>query len=506
MTTTPRTALPLLAAAQAQKHVTHNEALLQLDALLFARFLDRDLTAPPSSPADGDTYLIHTGATGDWTGKDGQIAFASDGAWRFYEPFTGLAAYVVDESVLLVFTGSAWADYASILNLQNVPLLGVNTTADSTNKFATKSSALLFDNIGNGIQAKLNKHASTDTASLLYQTNYSGRAELGLTGDDDLHVKVSPDGASWFEGLKVARATGLVTLIGDPTSALHCATKQYVDGLAKGFTTGSLLFAGATGAIAQDNAKLFWDDTNGRLGLGTATPDSVLTMNTTGAAGPAVLTGTGFHTIASQSAGGRLWLWDVAASNPGLRMRRTNGSFASPTAVLSGQNLALLGADGHDGTGFASSNTGGLNFFAAENFTTTAHGTYFTVQTTPAGSTAIAEAFRVWDDKRIQGGGAYVDLSYSYQQPITGFAIAAGNASGRLILDPAGTLASGTVTLPASPKDGQLFRLSTTQTITALTLSPATGQSVVGAPSTLGSNAFAEFTYRAANTSWYRTG
>ncbi|HJW41370.1 MAG TPA: DUF2793 domain-containing protein [Rhizomicrobium sp.] len=77
--TTPRSALPLLAAAQAQKHVTHNEALLQLDALLFARFLDRDLTAPPSSPADGDTYLVHAGASGDWTGKDGEIAFASDG-------------------------------------------------------------------------------------------------------------------------------------------------------------------------------------------------------------------------------------------------------------------------------------------------------------------------------------------------------------------------------------------------------------------------------------------
>ncbi|HWD29282.1 MAG TPA: DUF2793 domain-containing protein [Rhizomicrobium sp.] len=506
MTDTPRTALPLLAAAQAQKHVTHNEALLQLDALLFARFLDRDLTAPPSSPTDGDTYLIHATATGDWLGKDGQIAFAVDGAWRFYAPFTGLAAYVVDEGVLLVFTGSAWADYASILNLQNVPLLGVDTTADTTNKFAVKSSALLFDNIGAGVQAKLNKHASTDTASLLYQTNYSGRAELGLSGDDDLHVKVSPDGASWFEGLRVARGSGLVSLIGDPTSALHCATKQYVDGLAKGFTTGSVLFAGASGAIGQDNAKLFWDDTNGRLGIGTASPDSILTLNTTGAAGPSPLSGTGFHTIASQSAGGRLWLWDVAAGNPTLRMRRTNGTFAAPSGVLANQNLATVAADGHDGTGFAASNTGGLNFFAAENFSTGGHGTYFNVQTTPAGSTTIAEAFRVWDDKRIQGGGAYVDLSYSYQQPATGFAIAVSNTAGRLILDPAGTLASGTITLPAAPKDGQLLRLSTTQGITALTLAPATGQSVVGAPATLGANTSAEFTYRAANTTWYRTG
>ena len=232
MATTPRTALPLLAAAQAQKHVTHNEALLQLDALLFARFLDRDLTAPPASPADGDTYLIDATASGDWTGEDGQIAFCADGAWRFYAPFTGLAAYVVDETKLIVFNGTSWVDYASILSFQNLPLLGVNTSADTTNKLAVKSSALLFDNIGNGVQAKLNKHAAGDTASLLYQTNYSGRAEIGLTGDDHFHFKVSPDGSAWTEALKLDKTSGLATLAGNPTATLHAATKQYVDNAA----------------------------------------------------------------------------------------------------------------------------------------------------------------------------------------------------------------------------------------------------------------------------------
>jgi hypothetical protein len=199
--TTPRAALPLLAAAQAQKHVTHNEALYQLDALLFARFLDRDLTAPPSSPADGDTYLVKATATGAWTGKDGDIAFAVDGDWRFAAPFAGLSAYVVDETKLIVFTGSAWVDVASILALQNVPLLGVNATADSTNKLSVASAAILFNNIGAGIQAKLNKNASGDTASLLYQTGFSGRAEIGLTGDDNFHFKVSADGSTFVEAL-----------------------------------------------------------------------------------------------------------------------------------------------------------------------------------------------------------------------------------------------------------------------------------------------------------------
>ncbi|HEY0105361.1 MAG TPA: DUF2793 domain-containing protein [Rhizomicrobium sp.] len=223
MSSTPH-GLPLLAAAQAQKHVTHNEALLMLDALLCARFLDRDLTAPPAAPSDGDTYLVHATATGDWSGKDGQIAYAIDGAWRFYAPFTGLAAFVVDESRLVVFNGTAWVDYASLLNLSNVPLLGVNTAADATNKLATKSAALLFDNVGNGIQAKLNKHAAGDTASFLFQTNYSGRAEIGLAGDDDFHFKVSPDGATWYDGLDINRADGSIDFLASEAAIASAAT------------------------------------------------------------------------------------------------------------------------------------------------------------------------------------------------------------------------------------------------------------------------------------------
>ena len=210
--TTPRAQLPLLAAAQAQKHVTHNDALLQLDALIFARFISRNLSTPPPTPANGDTYLVKATATGAWTGRNGQIAYFSDGAWRFAAPLTGFTAYVVDESKLLVFNATNWVDYASLTVLQNVPLLGVNASADATNKLAVSSSALLFNHAGNGIQAKLNKNAVADTASLLYQTGFSGRAEVGLTGDDDFHVKVSADGATWFEALKIARGSGLVTL------------------------------------------------------------------------------------------------------------------------------------------------------------------------------------------------------------------------------------------------------------------------------------------------------
>ncbi|HXC56114.1 MAG TPA: DUF2793 domain-containing protein [Rhizomicrobium sp.] len=473
--TTPRTALPLLAAAQAQKHVTHNEALLQLDALLFARLLDRDLSAPPSSPADGDTYLVHATATGAWTGKDGFLAFASDGAWRFYAPFTGLAAYVVDETRLIVYNGSAWLDYASILTLQNVPLLGVNTTADATNKLATKSAAILFDNVGNGVQAKLNKHAAGDTASLLYQTDYSGRAEIGLTGDDDFHFKVSPDGSAWSESIVVAGATGIATIN-------------------QGLAAGAVPFGGATGgALAQDAAALAWSDSA-----------KLLTLNGSGSTAPAVGATIGLHLVGSGTIS-RAILIDAVASTSQFTGRRANNSYAAPAALASGDQIMTFAGQGHDGAAWR--NGGNFGFYADENWVTgTSSGSRMDVRLVANGTITTALTFSFFGDGRIQPTGAYVDLSYSYQTPATGFSITVANAAGRLLLDPAGTLATGTLTMPAAPKDGQVLRLASTRAITALTHAPNTGQTLNGALTTLAANGFAEYVYRAANTAWYRTG
>lgn len=89
MDTTTHLGLPYIMAAQAQKHVTHNEAIRRLDAVVQLAALDRDLPAPPASPDDGDRYIIASAASGDWIGKAGWIAAWQDGAWEFYEPYPG---------------------------------------------------------------------------------------------------------------------------------------------------------------------------------------------------------------------------------------------------------------------------------------------------------------------------------------------------------------------------------------------------------------------------------
>ncbi len=101
--------LPLLEAAQAQKHVTHNEALDRIDALVQLAVLSRTIATPPATPAEGDRYLVAAGPTGDWTGHAGELAYRSGGIWRFALPKAGWRLWVQAESLLLVFDGTAWA-------------------------------------------------------------------------------------------------------------------------------------------------------------------------------------------------------------------------------------------------------------------------------------------------------------------------------------------------------------------------------------------------------------
>jgi len=237
MTDTVNLGLPCIEGSQAQKHVTHNDALRILDTLVQLAVLDRDLTAPPGSPAEGQRWIIKTGATGAWAGHVNAIAAWQDGAWQFSTPQSGWCAFVIDESTLLVWNGTAWSDFFSTMtSIQNLALLGVGTTADTTNRLSAKLNNTLFvaKTVAEGgdgnLRYKLSKESAAKTLSFLLQDNYSGRAEIGLTGDDDFHFKVSPDGTAWTEGIKIAAATGKVSfpVTGGPREMLTANRTYYV--------------------------------------------------------------------------------------------------------------------------------------------------------------------------------------------------------------------------------------------------------------------------------------
>ena len=209
MADTPNLVLPFIEAAQAQKHVTHNEGLRVLDAAVQLSVIDRDLTTPPGSPSDGDRYIPASGATGDWSGKDLNIAAYQDGAWAFLAPREGWLCWVADEDKLLIWDGSSWIEGGNVasLNPASGGLVGVNATASTTNRLTVKADAALFDEENGDFNFKGNKDGSGDTVSFQLQQGFTTYGEFGLLGNNDLSFKTS-DGSSFFTSFKLNNADG----------------------------------------------------------------------------------------------------------------------------------------------------------------------------------------------------------------------------------------------------------------------------------------------------------
>ncbi|MEO0771898.1 MAG: DUF2793 domain-containing protein [Pseudomonadota bacterium] len=204
--TTARLGLPLIQPSQAQKHVTHNEALALLDGITQLVIQEQGAVTPPASPGVGDVYALGASPTDAWAGEGDTLAKWNGSFWQFIAPQEGWLAWDLQVSKLLAYHSGSWQATAGSFSE-----LGINTSADATNRLAVASEASLLTHDGAGHQLKINKAGVSDTASLLYQSNFGGRAEMGLTGNDNFHLKVSPDGTNWVDSLIVDGANGQIT-------------------------------------------------------------------------------------------------------------------------------------------------------------------------------------------------------------------------------------------------------------------------------------------------------
>jgi len=268
--------LPFILASQAQKHVTHNEALRRLDALVQTGVISKDTVIPPATPTDGDAYVVPIGATAAWVGQDGALAVWEDTAWNLYAPREGRTVWVSDMDALWSFDGSSWVETAPAVDFQGIPMVGINTTADAINRLSVSSSATLLNNAGAGHQLKINKGAIGDTASLLLQSGWTGYAEMGLAGENDFTIKTS-DGSSWFTAFKCNSADGRVNF---PAG---------IGGRVEVFNTGKSVFIGENAGINDDltnNNNVFVGYLTGKANTSgannLATGSSALISNTSG--------------------------------------------------------------------------------------------------------------------------------------------------------------------------------------------------------------------------------
>lgn len=278
MENTPNLSLPYIMPSQAQKHVTHNEALRALDALVQLAVLDRGLVAPPEEPAEGERHIVAAGAVGAWDGQDGCIAAWQDGGWVFLIPRKGWLCFVVDEAELVCWMGEAWENVAATLTaLQNLSFLGVGTAADTENPFAARLNKALWTALpagegGSGdLRYTLNKEGAGNVLSLLMQSGWSGRAEIGLIGGDDLSIKVSPDGSGWKEALRIDRASGkaafpATNLLADFAINLLPDSGRFGGNASKGNAVGAFAWPAylglVSGSTAADAGKFIYDNTD----------------------------------------------------------------------------------------------------------------------------------------------------------------------------------------------------------------------------------------------------
>lgn len=207
--------LPFIAPSQAQKHVTHNEALRILDVVTQLSVAADDVTTPPASVSEGTRYLLDAGGTGDWAGHDGEIALFENGTWRFFVPRAGWRAYVVNRDVMVIYDGVEWGDLDGA-ELEDVDTFGLGMTSQPDTPFAAKLNAALWTAVyqadsGSGdIVTTFNKETTSDDAGFVFQQDFATRALFGLFGSDDLRLATSADGSTFFDGLIVNGTTGIV--------------------------------------------------------------------------------------------------------------------------------------------------------------------------------------------------------------------------------------------------------------------------------------------------------
>ncbi|MFN3280406.1 MAG: DUF2793 domain-containing protein [Tabrizicola sp.] len=336
--------LPLILPAQAQKHVTHNEALVKLDLIVQLAVLNRTLTAPPPLPSIGDRHIVAAGATGPWIGQSGRIALFTEAGWQFTQPLPGWQAYVMAESQMAFFNGLTWVALSD--GPFTVGQLGVSATPDATNRLAVSAPATLLNHAGSGHQLKLNKAVASDTASLLFQTGFGGRAEMGTVGTDDFSVKVSADGTGWSVALVADAATGEVTL----PQPLHLGGQ-------------------ATDPVAPADGTIWLNTTTGEIRVRSAGTTQVVG----GGGGGGVSDGDKGDITVSGS--GTVWTIDPGAVTLDRLADIATGSFlgrdgagtGAPEVLTAAQATALLDTFTSTAKGLAPASGGGTtNFLRAD--------------------------------------------------------------------------------------------------------------------------------------------
>lgn len=202
MSETVQFGLPLVQAAQAQKHVTVNEALARLDCAAQMRLQSVSVSTPPVAPFDGTAYGVPVGSVNAWEGKAGMVAVASNGGWVYFTPQKGWCAWIVESGTSAVYDGAQWRNDALAISSGGAATLHRIVEIDHiVNAGATSQTANIIPNGSQVVGV---------TGRVLQQITGAGLTgwELGVSGSANRYGSgLSLVQNSWIRGLSGAPVT-----------------------------------------------------------------------------------------------------------------------------------------------------------------------------------------------------------------------------------------------------------------------------------------------------------
>ena len=302
MVLTPRFNTPFALTSGQKTDATLNDLIRLFDAMTHPLILDKDLTAPPGGESTGDAYIVGASATGDWSGKDDDIAVYWYGTWHFLTPWNGFTVWVDDESVAYTWGTSSWDVDHFFVDGDNNTFIGSGNAATGTMVTGTS----LIVGTGNTVE-------DTDSTLIFGVSNthttpssFGGMEDnviIGVSNTfEDLVTGAVCVGAnnSLIAGYSLTQPITDTTVIGSGNTVNYQASDSVIIGANNTLNTGAsrnYVFGegNSIGTVTRfctliGNNNFAPTDPNGRASIGIGTSNRFITTDTYGSGYPSPYT------------------------------------------------------------------------------------------------------------------------------------------------------------------------------------------------------------------------